>query len=539
MAKQLLYDEEARKRLLVGARKLADAVRVTMGPTGRNVIFKKSYGGPQVTRDGVSVSKEMELPGKFENMGAKLINEAAKKTSDVAGDGTTTATVLAEALFGEGLKNITAGADPMAVKRGLDEAVRAAVDSLKEQSKEVRGHKHISQVATISANNDAEIGEMVADALDKVGKDGVVTTEEGKSTETVLDHVEKLQFDKGYQSAYFVTDTANMECVLEDALVLLHEKKISNLQEFLPVMEKVARAGKPLLVVAEDVDSEPLAALVVNRLRGVLSCCAVKAPGFGDRRKAMLEDMAVLTGGQVISEDLGQKLENVELSQLGQAKRVVVTKDNTTIVEGAGKKSDINARVQQIKTQIEETTSDYDREKLEERLAKLSGGVAVIRVGAATETAMKERKSRFENALNATRAALEEGIIPGGGVALLHARQAVRKRRERLRGDEKIGAEMLDRALDAPMKQIATNSGADGAVIAAEALEQEGDRGFDAVQGKFVDMFRAGIIDPTKVTRSALENAASIAGMLLTTDCLVTDVEEDEEQEAPVEGAVR
>ncbi|MHC4712621.1 MAG: chaperonin GroEL [Planctomycetota bacterium] len=536
MAKQLLYEDDARKRILLGARKLADAVRVTMGPTGRNVIFKKSYGGPQVTRDGVSVSKEVELPDAFENMGAKLVNEAAKKTSDVAGDGTTTATILAEALFSEGLKNVTAGADPMALKRGLDASVGVAVGELKKQSKEVKGHKQISQVATISASNDAGIGEMLADALDKVGRDGVITIEEGKSMETILEVVEGMQFDKGYISPYFINQPADMECVLEDALILLHEKKISNLNEFLPLLEKVARVGKPLLVVAEDVEGEALAALVVNRLRGIISCCTVKAPGFGDRRKAMLGDMAALTGGQVISEDLGIKLENVELSTLGAAKRIVVDKENTTIVSGAGKKADIDGRIQQIKRQIEETTSDYDREKLQERLAKLAGGVAVVRVGAPTETAMKERKSRFENALNATRAAVEEGIIPGGGVALLRAREAVLAGRKKLRGEEKVGAEILARALDAPMKQIARNSGVDGAVVAAEAAEQSGPTGFDAVSGKFVDMLKAGIIDPTKVTRTALENAASIAGLMLTTECMVTELEQ--EKEKATEGAV-
>jgi len=537
MAKQLLYEDDARKRILLGARKLADAVRVTMGPTGRNVIFKKSYGGPQITRDGVSVSKEVELPDHFENMGAKLVNEAAKKTSDVAGDGTTTATVLAEMLYAEGLKNITAGADPMAVKRGLEASVQACVEALKAQSKEIKGHKQISQVATISANNDPEVGAMIADAMDKVGPDGVITIEEGKSTENELEVVEGMQFDKGYISPYFINRPSDMECVLEDALVLLHEKKISNLNDFLPLLEKVARLGKPLLVVAEDVEGEALAALVVNRLRGVMNCCAVKAPGFGDRRKAMLGDMAVLTGGQVISEDLGIKLENVETSMLGRAKRVVVDKENTTLVEGSGKKADIEGRIRQIRSQIEETTSDYDREKLQERLAKLAGGVAVIRAGAPTETAMKEKKSRFENALNATRAAVEEGIIPGGGVALLRTREAVEATRKKLRGEEKIGAEILARVLDTPMKQIAQNSGADGAVVAAEAAEKSGAVGYDAVTGKFVDMFKAGIIDPTKVTRSALENAASIAALLLTTECLVTEFEEEEEK--VTEGAVR
>jgi len=537
MAKQLLYQDEARKRILAGARKLTDAVRVTMGPTGRNVIIKKSYGGPTITRDGVTVSKEVELADPFENMGAKLVNEVAKKTSDVAGDGTTTATILAEALFAEGLKNITAGADPVAVKRGLDQAVAVVVAELKKQSREVKGHKQISQVGTISANNDTVIGEMLADALDKVGRDGVITIEEGKSIDTVLEMVEGMQFDKGYISPYFINQTADMKCVLEDTAVLLHEKKIANLNEFLPLLEKVARLGKPFLVVAEEVEGEALAALVVNRLRGVISCCAVKAPGFGDRRKAMLEDMAVLIGGKVISEDLGIKLESVETSMLGSVKRITVDKDNTLLVGGAGKKAEIDARIAQIKKQIEDTTSDYDKEKLQERLAKLSGGVAVIRVGAPTETAMKERKQRFENALHATRAAVEEGIIPGGGVALLRARDAVGELRKKLRGDEKVGAEILSRALDSPMRQIANNSGADGAVIVAEAAEMSDATGYDVVGGKFVDMFKAGIIDPTKVTRAALENAASIAGLMLTTEVLVTEFDKEKKEKA-VEGAV-
>ena len=537
MAKQLLYEDDARKRILIGARKLAEAVRVTMGPAGRNVIFKKSYGGPQVTRDGVSVAKEIELSDRFENMGAKLINEASKKTSDVAGDGTTTATVLAEAIYAEGLKNITAGADPMAVKRGLEAAVAACVEALKAQSKGIKGHKQIAQVAGISANNDLEIGEMIADAMDKVGSDGVITIEEGKATETDLEVVEGMQFDKGYISPYFINQPAEMQCVLEDALVLLHEKKISNLNDFLPLLEKVARLGKPLLVVAEDVEGESLAALVVNRLRGVMSCSAVKAPGFGDRRKAMMGDMAVLTGAQVISEDLGIKLESVEVSMLGRINRVVIDKDTTTVIGGAGKKADIAGRIKQIRAQIEDTTSDYDREKLQERLAKLAGGVAVVRVGAPTETAMKEKKARFENALNATRAAVEEGIIPGGGVALLRTREAVEGTRKKLRGEEKIGADILARVLSAPMKQIAENSGADGAVVAAEASEKSGAEGYDAVTGKFVDMFKAGIIDPTKVARIALENAASIAGLLLTTECLVTELDGDDQK--ATEGAVR
>jgi len=538
MAKQLLYQDDARKRILQGATKLADAVRVTMGPMGRNVIMRKSFGSPSVTRDGVSVSKEVELQDPFENMGAKLINEVAKKTSDVAGDGTTTATILTQALLAEGLKNVTAGADPVAIKRGLDQAVAAAVKALKKQSRTVKGHKQVAQVAGISANNDTAIGEMLADALDKVGRDGVITIEEGKSIDTVLEVVKGMQFDKGYISPYFINQPSEMKCVLEDAMILLHEKKIANLNDFLPLLEKVARVGRPVLVVAEEVEGEALAALVVNRLRGVLSCCAVKAPGFGDRRKAMLEDMAVLTGGKVVSEDLGIKLENVEVSMLGTSKRIVIEKETTTLVGGAGKKSEIDARIAQIKKQIEDTTSDYDREKLQERLAKLSGGVAVVRVGAPTETAMKEKKARFENALHATRAAVEEGIVPGGGVALLRALDAVTELRSKLRGDEKVGADILGRSLDAPMRQIAGNSGADGAVVAAQAAEEAGATGYDVISGTFVDMFKAGIIDPTKVTRTALENAASIAGLMLTTDVLVTEFDKDKKEKA-VEGAVR
>jgi chaperonin GroEL len=537
MAKQLLYQDDARKRILQGATKLADAVRVTMGPTGRNVIMKKSFGSPVVTRDGVSVSKEVELQDPFENMGAKLVNEVAKKTSDVAGDGTTTATILAQVILAEGLKNVTAGADPIAIKRGLDEAVATAVADLKKQSREVKGHKQVAQVAGISANNDTTIGEMLADALDKVGRDGVITIEEGKSIDTALDVVEGMQFDKGYISPYFINQPADMKCVLEDAVILLHEKKISNLNEFLPLLEKIARIGKPVLVVSEEVEGEALAALVVNRLRGVLNCCAVKAPGFGDRRKAMLGDIAVITGGQVISEDLGIKLESVETNMLGRAKRIVIEKETTTIVSGEGKKSDIDARISQVRKQIEDTTSDYDKEKLQERLAKLAGGVAVIKVGAPTETAMKEKKQRFENALHATRAAVDEGIVPGGGVALIRTREAVRELRKRLRGDEKVGADILARCLDAPMRQIADNSGADGAVIVAEVAEMAAGIGYDAVTGKFVDMMKVGIIDPTKVTRTALENAASIAGLMLTTDVLVTELDKDKKEKA-VEGAV-
>jgi len=535
-AKQLMFSDEARKQLLQGVQKLADAVRVTMGPTGRNVILQKSYGGPNVTKDGVTVAKEIELEGKFENMGAKMVNEVASKTSDVAGDGTTTATVLAELLFREGLKAVAAGANPMALKRGIDASVDAVVEELKSLSRAVKKKEEVAQVGTISANNDPEIGNLLADAVEKVGKDGVITVEEGRSTETTLELVEGMQFDKGYLSPYFVTNAQNMQAELEDAYILVHEKKISSLRDLLPLLEKVATAGKGLLVVAEDVEGEALAGLVVNKLRGVLQCCAVKAPGFGERRKAMLGDLAVLTGGRFISEDIGVKLENLGLSDLGRAKRIVVTKDDTTVIEGAGSQKDIKARLEQIRRQIEETTSDYDREKLQERLARLSGGVAVVRVGAATEAEMTEKKARVEDALHATRAAAEEGIVAGGGVALLRCKSAVAKRRERLRGDEKMGADIVAKAIEAPISTIAENTGHNGAVVVSQVLERPKDEGFDANTGQFVNMFQAGIIDPTKVTRIALQNAASIAGLLLSTETMVTELDEEETK---VEGSVR
>jgi len=539
-AKQLMYSDEARAKILKGVRQLADAVRVTMGPTGRTVILQKSYGGPKVTKDGVTVAKEIELPDNFESMGAKMVNEVATKTSDDAGDGTTTATVLAELIYREGLKAVASGANPMAIKRGIDEAVEAVVEELKARSRPVATKEEIAQVGAISANNDRAIGDLLAEAVEKVGKDGVITVEEGKGLETELELVEGMQFDKGYLSPYFITNAEEMTSELEDAFILIHQAKISNARELIPLLEKVAGAGKPLLVVAEDVEGEALALLVVNKLRGLLQCCAVKAPGFGERRKAMLGDLAIVTGGRFISEDLGVKLENLQLSDLGRAKRVRVTKDDTTVVGGAGKKADIKARIEQVRTQIEQSTSDYDREKLQERLAKLTGGVAVIRVGAATEAEMGEKKARVEDALHATRAAVEEGILPGGGCTLVRCKDAVAKKRERLRGDEKLGADIVARALEAPLATIAENTGFNGAVVVAEVLQHDDGIGFDANTGQYVDMLKAGIIDPTKVTRTALQNAASIASLLLTTETLVTEIKEDEEKGAAVpEGAVR
>jgi chaperonin GroEL len=538
MAKQLLYTDEARKKLLAGAEKLARAVGITLGPTGRNVILDKSFGGPAVTKDGVTVSKEIDLPDPFENMGAKLVNAVAQKTSDVAGDGTTTATILALAIYQEGLRNITAGANPMAVKRGIDKAVEKVVEALDGMSKKLTKKEEMAQVAGISANNDPKIGQLMADAFEKVGKDGVITVEEGKTSETTLEFVEGMQFDKGYISPYFIT-TQEMTCELEDAYILIHEKKISNVRDLLPLLEKVAQTGKPFLIIAEDVESEALAALVINKLRGVLQVCAVKAPGFGDRRKAMLGDIAVLTGGQFISEDLGLKLENVELSQLGRAKTVKVEKESCTIINGAGKKADIEKRIAQIRAQMEQTESEYDKEKFSERLAKLTGGVAIIRVGAATEAEMKQTKGRVEDALHATRAAVAEGIVPGGGTALLRCIPAVEKLAEKLEGDEKVGAEIVARALEKPIRTIAENSGADGAVIADEVARQKAANiGYNANTGEFVDMYKAGIVDPTKVTRSALVNAASIAGLMLTTEVMVTKIDEDEPA-SKVQGAVR
>ncbi len=529
MAKQMMFDVEARQEMLVGLRKLAAAVKSTLGPSGRNVLLQKSYGGPKVTKDGVTVSKEIDLPSPFENMGAKMVNQVASKTSDVAGDGTTTATVLAEAIYAAGLKHIAAGADAMAVKRGIDNAVEAAVEAIKGQAKKVKGTDDLRKVATVSANWDTHIGSLLADAFEKVGQEGVITIEEGRGTESQLEVVQGMQFDKGYISAYFMTNPTTMEAVLEDCYVLIHEKKISNLRDLVPLLEKVVSSGKPLLIISEDVEGDALAALVVNRLRGTLNICAVKAPGFGDRRKAMLGDIAVVTGGQLISEDLGIKLESVELAQLGQAKRVVITKDNTTIVEGAGKKADVKARTETIRTQIEATTSDYDREKLQERLAKLTGGVAVIKAGAATETEMKERKDRIDDALHATRAAWEEGVVSGGGVVFLQAGEAVHNARSKARGDEKIGCDIVAEALKAPTRQIVQNAGGDGDVVVAEILEKGAKVGYDAAKGEYVDMVKAGIIDPAKVSRSALQNAASVAGLMLTTDLLVTDYDEKEE----------
>ena len=537
MAKQLMFDQDARRKILTGVRQLARTVKITLGPTGKNVILQKSFGGPKVTKDGVTVSKEIELKDPFENMGAKMVNEVASKTSDVAGDGTTTATVLAEAIYAEGLKAVEAGYNPMAVKRGIESAVAVVVESLAGQSRKVKTNEEIQQVGTISANSDQQIGQLLADALKKVGNEGVITIEEGKGLETTLEFVEGMQFDKGFISPYFMTDPQRLEAVLEDCLILIHEKKLSNLRELIPLLEKVVASSKPLLIISEDVESEALAALVVNKLRGAMKVCAVKAPGFGDRRKAMLGDIAVLTGGKFISEDLGLKLENLSISDLGQAKRVVVDKENTTIVQGAGKKSDLTARIAQIRSQIEKTTSDYDREKLQERLAKLTGGVAVINAGAATETEMKEKKDRIEDALHATRAATEEGIVVGGGVALLHAKQAVVDGRAKARGDEKIGYDILARAIEEPARQIAANSGVDGSVIVAGILEKGNDWGYDARSGEMVDMFKAGIVDPTKVVRAALQNAASVAGLMLTTKVMVTELKEGKDEEA-VHGAV-
>ncbi len=541
MAKQLLFSDAARRKMMEGVDILAHAVGTTLGPTGRNVILSKSFGGPTVTKDGVTVSKEVELADPFENMGAKLVNVVASKTSDIAGDGTTTATVLARAIYREGLKNITAGANPMAIRRGIEKAVEAAVAELTGKiSRPVSKKEEIAQVGAISANNDPTIGKMLADAVERVGRDGVITVEEGKTATTSLEFVEGMQFDKGYLSPYFVTNPSTMEVVFEDALILLHEKKISNLREMIPLLEKVAQSGNPLLIIAEDVEGEALATLVVNKLRGVLNLCAVKAPGFGDRRKAMLGDMAVLTGGTVISEDLGLKLENLQLAQLGRAKQVKVNKDTTTIIQGVGKKADIQRRIDQLRRQIEETESEYDKEKFQERLAKLSGGVALIRVGAPTELDMKQTKARIEDALHATRAAAEEGIVPGGGVALVRTMPAVQKVSDSLSGDEKIGANIVLRALEEPTRLIASNSGHDGGVIVDDVKGREGAVGFDANTGNFGDMFKAGIVDPTKVTRSALQNAASIAALMLTTEAMITNIKDDEKENAHrIEGAVR
>jgi len=532
MPKQILFSDEGRAALLRGVNIMAAAVKATMGPKGRNVVIDKKFGSPTITKDGVTVAKEIELKDGYEDMGAQMIKEVASKTSDIAGDGTTTATVLAHAIVRDGIKNVTAGANPMGLKRGIDKAVEVVVEELKKMSKSTKDKKEIAQVASIASNNDKTIGNLVAEAMEKVGKDGVITVEESKSAETALDVVEGMQFDRGYLSPYFVTDAERMEVVLEDALILIYEKKLSVMKDMLPLLEQVARSSKPFLIVAEDVEGEALATLVVNKLRGTLHTAAVKAPGFGDRRKAMLEDIATLTGGKAITEDLGIKLENIKLEDLGKAKKVVIDKDNTTLVEGAGKTASIEGRIKQIRAQIEETTSDYDREKLQERLAKLAGGVAVIKVGAATETAMKEKKARVEDALNATRAAVEEGIVPGGGVALLRASIAIDTLK--LEGDEKVGATIVKRALEEPIRQIVENAGLEGSVIVEKVkAEKVVTRGFDAESLEFVDMIQAGIIDPTKVERVALQNAASVASLLLTTEALITDLPEDKPAAAP------
>jgi chaperonin GroEL len=530
MAKQLLFDEAARQALLRGVEKLARAVKATLGPSGRNVILDKKFGSPTITKDGVSVAKEIELDCPYENMGAQLIREVSSKTSDIAGDGTTTATVLAEAIYKEGLRNVTAGANPISLQRGIMKATEALVAELKKISKKVSDTKEIAQVATVSANWDSEIGGIIAEAMDKVGKDGTITVEEAKGIETNLDVVEGMQFDKGYLSPYFVTDPESMEASFENALILIHEKKISSLKDMLPLLEKVAKSGKPLVIIAEDVEGEALATLVVNKLRGILNIAAVKAPGFGDRRKAMLEDIAVLTGGRVITEDLGIKLESVEISDLGQAKRLTISKESTVIVEGGGSSDAISGRVNQIRRQIEETTSDYDREKLQERLAKLAGGVAVINVGAATETEMKEKKMRVEDALHATRAAVEEGIVPGGGTALIRAQAALGDLG--LTGDEATGAGIVARAVEAPLRQLVANAGREGALVVEKVKNGKGGEGYNVATDKFEDLIKSGVVDPTKVTRSALQNAASISGLLLTTEALITDLPEKAEADA-------
>ena len=527
MAKQIKFDAEARQKILAGVEKLSAAVTSTLGPSGRNVILDKKFGSPQITKDGVTVAKEIELADPFENMGAQMVKEVASKTNDVAGDGTTTATLLAEAIYREGLKNLTAGANATALKNGIDKATDAVVEAIAKLAKKVKSADEIAQVATLSANGEAEVGAIISEAMDKVGKDGTITVEEAKTLETTLDVVEGMQFDKGYLSPYFVTDPEEMECVLENPYILLFEKKIANLQELLPVLQGVAKSGRPLMIIAEDVEGEALATLVVNKLRGSFQVCAVKAPGFGDRRKAILQDIAILTGGQLISEDLGVKLENVGLDMLGRAKKVTVDKDNTTIVEGLGKGADIKARVEQIKKQIEETTSDYDREKLQERLAKLSGGVAIIKVGAATEAAMKEKKDRVDDALHATRAAVEDGIVPGGGVAYLRCQKAIEALK--LEGDEKVGADIIARAIEAPLRKLVNNAGQEAALVIANVKKATGTNGYNVRTGEYADLMKCGVVDPAKVTRSALQNAASIAGLLLTTDCMVTDIPEKKE----------
>ncbi|MDD4908035.1 MAG: chaperonin GroEL [Candidatus Omnitrophica bacterium] len=531
MAKQLLFSEEARRKILEGVQQLAAAVKVTLGPKGRNVIIDKKFGSPTITKDGVTVAKEVDLEDPFVNMGAQMVKEVAEKTSDIAGDGTTTATILAEAIYREGLKNVTAGANPMGLKRGIEKAVEKVVDELRKISTPIKDKKEVAQVASIAANCDTAIGDLIAEAMDKVGKDGVITVEEAKSTATTLEVVEGMQFDQGYLSPYFVTDAERMETLLEEPYILIHEKKISSLKDILPLLEKIARTGKPLLILAEEVEGEALATLVVNKIRGILMCCAVKAPGYGDRRKAMLEDIAVLTNGKAITEDLGIKLENIDLDDLGKAKRVKIDKENTTIVEGAGKTAAINARIAQLKKQVEDSDSDYDKEKLQERLAKLAGGVAVINVGAATETEMKEKKSRVEDALHATRAAVQEGIVPGGGVALLRTVAALEKMK--LEGDEKIGVDIIRRSLEEPIRQLSQNAGLEGSVVAQRVKAEKTSMGYDVSQDAYVDMIEAGVIDPTKVTRSALQNAASIAALLLTTECLITEKPEKDKPAMP------
>ncbi|PIQ87976.1 MAG: chaperonin GroEL [Candidatus Omnitrophica bacterium CG11_big_fil_rev_8_21_14_0_20_43_6] len=528
MAKQLLYSDDARRKILRGVEQLAAAVKVTLGPKGRNVVIDKKFGSPTITKDGVTVAKEIDLEDPFENMGAQMVKEVAEKTSDNAGDGTTTATVLAESIYREGLKNVTAGSNPMALKRGIEKAVIKVVEELGKLSTPIKDKKEIAQVASIAANSDTNIGELIAEAMDKVGKDGVITVEEAKSTATTLDVVEGMQFDQGYLSPYFVTDAERMEVFLEDAYILIYEKKISSIKDILPLLEKIARAGKPLLIIAEEVDGEALATLVVNKIRGTFVACAVKAPGYGDRRKAMLEDIAILTGGKAMTEDLGIKLENVDVEDLGRAKKIKIDKENTTIVEGAGKNAAINARIAQLKKQIDDTDSDYDKEKLQERLAKLAGGVAVINVGAATETEMKEKKARVEDALHATRAATQEGIVPGGGVAFIRTIAALDKLK--LEGDERIGADIVKRAIEEPLRQIAQNAGLEGSVVVQRIKQEKTNIGYDVSQDAYVDMIEAGVIDPTKVTRSALQNSSSIAALLLTTEALIADKPEKEDK---------
>jgi chaperonin GroEL len=541
MAKQMMFDDAARQQLKEGLSELANAVKITLGPTGKNVILQKSWGSPKITKDGVSVSKEIELQQPFKNMGAKMVNQAASKTADEVGDGTTTATILAEAIYTEGLKYVTAGVNPMAIQRGINKAVAKASEFIKSISTEVKGDD-IAKVATISANNNASVGKLLAEAMEKVGKEGVIEIEEGKGTENEISVVEGMQFDRGYISPYFMTNPETLECVLEDAHILLHEKKLSNVREMIPLLEKIAQVGGSLLIVAEDVEGEALAALVINRLQGVLKVCAVKAPGFGDRRKAMLQDMATLIGGEVISEDLGIKLEKIELSQLGKAKKIVIDKETTTVIEGGGSKKGIQARCEQIRNQMEKTTSSYDKEKLQERLAKLTGGVAVIKAGAATETEMKEKKDLLDDALHATRAATQEGIVAGGGVAFLRAIAVVEKEKSKAKGDEQIGFEIIAQALRKPTMQIADNSGEHGDVIAEQLLERLGSEkniGYDANRGEFVDMLKAGIVDPAKVVRTALETAASVAGLMLTTSVLITDLKDDDKDAEPIAGSVR